>query len=210
MAVIGIDRVYLGVFGDDGNVLTDSNGLGTTGAIEVTSEGMWGTQAVNFQVTKNGEEVDGNNKQVGYIKGMPTAQMDVQFNNLSEDVKNKLMGRVKSGAGYIDSQANTYVGIIARTPTMDQKGFVYYALAKAVPSEKGKNMQTNTSKKVNRIIDEISFEGLSSDKIGGMPYITACSKDDGFKEKDLFDQIFPNQTLIAEPLAASTLSSSKK
>lgn len=203
MAVIGIDRVYLGIYGEDGNVLTDSTGLGTTGAIEITDD-MLGTQAVNFQLTKNGEEIDGNNKEVGYIKGLPTAQMDVQFNDLSEDIKNKLMGRVKKGAGYVDSMVNTYVGIIARTPTMDGKDYVYYALAKAVPSEKGKNMQTNTSKKVNRVVDEISFEGLASDKIGGMPYLTACSKDSGFKEKDLFDQIFPNQTLISDTTTSAS------
>lgn len=195
MAVIGIERVYLGIFDEEGNPVTDESAGFTTGAIEVTND-MLGTSAVNFQVSKNGEEIDGNNREVGYIKSLPTAQMDVQFNDLPFDVQNKLLGRVKQGVGWVDSMTNTYVGIVAKAPHMNYKDYTYYVLPKAVPTPKGKNMQTNTSKKTNRIIDEFSFEGLASDKANGMPYMTASTTDDGFTEKGLFDQIFPGQTLI--------------
>lgn len=194
MAVVGIERVYLGIFDDSGKLLTDDKGF-TTGCIEVTNE-MLGTSSVNLQISKNGEEIDGNNAEVGYIKSLPTAQMDIQFNNLPFDVINKLLGREKSGHGWVDSMVNTYVGVIAKSPTMDYKNHVYYILPKSVPSPKGKNMQTNTSKKTNRVIDEFTFEGLASDKANGMPYLVASSEDSGFDEKGLFDQIYPSQTLI--------------
>lgn len=195
MSVIGIERVYLGIFDEKGNIITDESTGFATGAIEVTND-MLGTSAVNFQVSKNGEEIDGNNREVGYIKSLPTAQMDVQFNDLPFDVQNKLLGRVKQGVGWVDSMINTYVGIIAKAPHMNYKDYTYYVLPKAVPTPKGKNMQTNTSKKTNRVIDEFSFEGLASDQANGMPYLTASTTDDGFTEKALFDQIYPNQTLI--------------
>lgn len=58
MSVIGIDRVYLGVMSENGDILTDENTGFTTGMIEITDE-MLGTSSVNFQVSKNGEELDG-------------------------------------------------------------------------------------------------------------------------------------------------------
>lgn len=196
MAVVGIDRVYLGVFDDKGNVLTDAEtGLATTGVIEVTND-MLGTAAVNLQISKSGEEIDGNNSEVGYIKSLPTAQMDVQFNNLPFDIQNKILGRVKSGAGYVDTMANVYCGIIAKSPCMDMKHYVYYCMGKCVATPKGKNMQSNTSKKVNRVVDDISFEGVACDKTDGMPYLVASDMESDFNAATLFSQIFPSQTLI--------------
>lgn len=58
MSIIGIDRVWLGVQDEQGNILTDENKGFTTGMIEITDE-MLGTSSVNFQVSKNGEELDG-------------------------------------------------------------------------------------------------------------------------------------------------------
>lgn len=54
MSVIGIDRVWLGVQDEQGNILTDENKGFTTGMIEITDE-MLGTSSVNFQVSKNGK-----------------------------------------------------------------------------------------------------------------------------------------------------------
>lgn len=197
MSVVGIERVYLGIFDDKGKLITDEATGFQTGAIEVTND-MLGTSAVNFQVNKNGEEIDGNNREVGYIKSLPTAQMDASFNDLSMDIQNKLLGRKKVGTGWVDTMINTYVGIIAKAPNMNYKDYTYYILPKSVPTPKGKNMQTNTSKKTNRVIDEFSFEGLASDAADGMPYMVAMSTDEGFSEKALFDQIYPGQTLITD------------
>lgn len=202
MSVVGIDRVYLGVQDADGNILTDENTGFTTGMIEVTDE-MLGTSSVNFQTSKNGEELDGNNKQLDFIKAMPTASMDISFNNLPFDVINKVLGREKAGVGYVDSMANTYSIVIARSPLPDMKHYVYTCMGKAVATSKGKNMATNTSKKTNRVNDELSFEGLSCSRTNDMPYITACDEDDGFTQKALFDQLCPGQTLITAPVKAS-------
>lgn len=196
MAVVGIDRVYLGLQDEQGNILTDETKGFTTGMIEVTDE-MLGTSSVNFQVSKNGEELDGNNKELDFIKALPTASMDISFNNLPFDVMNKVLGREKSGVGYVDSMANTYAIVIARSPLPDMKHYVYTCLGKAVATSKGKNMQTNTSKKVNRVNDELSFEGLASSRTNDMPYLVACDEDKDFtSEKALFDQLCPGQTLI--------------
>lgn len=202
MSVVGIDRVYLGVQDADGNILTDENTGFTTGMIEVTDE-MLGTSSVNFQTSKNGEELDGNNKQLDFIKAMPTASMDISFNNLPFDVINKVLGREKAGVGYVDSMANTYSIVIARSPLPDMKHYVYTCMGKAVATSKGKNMQTNTSKKTNRVNDELSFEGLSCSRTNDMPYITACDEDENFTQKALFDQLCPGQTLITAPVKAS-------
>ena len=114
MATVGIDRVYLGLFDQNGNILTDEENGFTTGCIEITDD-MLGTNAVNVQISKTNDEVDGNNKEVSMIKSLPTCQFDVTFNNLPFDIQNKLLGRVKTGAGYVDTMVNTYAGIIART-----------------------------------------------------------------------------------------------
>lgn len=195
MAVVGIEKVYLGIIDEKGQPVTSENGF-TTGMIEITDE-MLGTSSVNFQVSKNGEELDGNNKELDYIKALPTAQMDISFNNLPFDIENKILGRVKSGQGYSDSLSNTYVAVIAKSPTPDMKNHVYICMGRSVVTPKGKNMQTNTSKKVNRVDDQFSFEGLACKSCGNMPYIVASSVDSGFSEKALFDQICPNQTLIS-------------
>lgn len=202
MSVVGIDRVYLGVQDENGNILTDENTGFTTGMIEVTDE-MLGTSSVNFQTSKNGEELDGNNKQLDFIKAMPTASMDIDFNNLPFDVKNKVLGREKSGVGYVDSMTNQYAIVITRSPLPDMKHYAYTCLGKAVPTSKGANMQTSTSKKQSRVLDSISFEGLACERTNDMPYIVACDEDEGFSQKALFDQLCPGQTLITDAVKAS-------
>ena len=202
MSVVGIDRVYLGVQDADGNILTDENTGFTTGMIEVTDE-MLGTSSVNFQTSKNGEELDGNNKQLSFIKAMPTASMDIDFNNLPFDVKNKVLGREKSGVGYVDSMTNQYCIVITRSPLPDMKHYAYTCMGKAVATSKGANMQTSTSKKQSRVLDSISFEGLASPRTNDMPYIVACDEDSGFSQKALFDQLCPGQTLITDAVKAS-------
>ena len=149
------------------------------------------------------EELDGNNKQLDFIKAMPTASMDISFNNLPFDVMNKVLGREKAGVGYVDSMANTYSIVIARSPLPDMKHYVYTCMGKAVATSKGKNMQTNTSKKTNRVNDELSFEGLACERTNDMPYIVACDEDAGFSQKALFDQLCPGQTLITNAAKAS-------
>lgn len=202
MSVIGIDRVWLGVQDEQGNILTDENTGFTTGMIEITDE-MLGTSSVNFQVSKNGEELDGNNKQLDFIKSMPTASMDIDFNNLPFDVKNKVLGREKAGVGYVDSMTNTYAIVITRSPLPDMKHYSYTCMGKCVGTSKGANMQTNSSKKTNRVLDSISFEGLACERTNDMPYIVACDEDEGFTMKGLFDQLCPGQTLITAPVKAS-------
>lgn len=202
MSVVGIDRVYLGVQDENGNILTDENTGFTTGMIEVTDE-MLGTSSVNFQTSKNGEELDGNNKQLSFIKAMPTASMDIDFNNLPFDVKNKVLGREKSGVGYVDSMTNQYCIVITRSPLPDMKHYAYTCMGKAVATSKGANMQTSTSKKQSRVLDSISFEGLASPRTNDMPYIVACDEDSGFSQKALFDQLCPGQTLITDAVKAS-------
>lgn len=195
MATVGIDRVFLGLFDQNGNILTDEENGFTTGCIEITDD-MLGTNAVNVQISKTNDEVDGNNKEVSMIKSLPTCQFDVTFNNLPFDIQNKLLGRVKTGAGYVDTMVNTYAGIIARTSALNYKDYIYYIMGKSVPTPKGRNMQTNTSKKTNVATDEFSFEGLACSRTNGMPYMLAATTMEDFSEKALFDQIFPNQTLI--------------
>lgn len=207
MGVVGIEKVYLGVQDAEGNpILSNDKGF-TTGMIEVTDE-MLGTSSVNWQTSKNGEELDGNNKQLDYIKAMPTASMDVSFNNLPFDIQQKILGRELVGQGYVDTLENTYCMVIAESPIPNSKNKVYIALGKAVATPKGYNLQTSTSKKTNRVNDEISFEGLACDALGDMPYIVASSGQSSFSKKALFDQICPGQTLVTDPTRTSTASSS--
>lgn len=206
MSIVGIDRVYLGVMSENGDILTDKTTGFETGMIEITDE-MLGVSSVNFQTSKNGEELDGNNKELDFIKALPTASMDISFNNLPFDVKNKVLGREKSGVGYVDSMSNTYSIVIARSPLPDMKHYAYTCMGKCVATSKGANMQTNTSKKTNRVNDELSFEGLSCSRTNDMPYIVACDEDAGFTMKGLFDQLCPGQTLITDAGTASVATS---
>lgn len=208
MAVVGIEKVYLGVVDEQENLLTDDKGF-ETGLIEITDE-MLGTASVNWQVSKNGEELDGNNKQLDYIKAMSTSSMDITFNNLPFDVQNKVLGRKKVGSGWTDSMTNTYAIVIAKSPTPDYKGYVYICQPKSVGTTKGKNLQTSTSKKTNRVTDDFSFEGNASTKIGGQPFLIASSDDEGFTEKALFDQMAPGQTLVTAEKASVVSTQSVK
>ena len=156
---------------------------------------MLGTNSVNWQVSKDGEEVDGNNVEVDYIKGQPQSSMDIVFNDLPWDIKNKVLGRVKLDNGWVDSLVNSYVCVITESPTIDFKDMVYICQPKSVATSKGINMQSSTSKKVNRTTDEISFEGLTSDKANDMPVIYGSTKDAGFNVGQFFSQVFPGQTL---------------
>lgn len=195
MSVVGIQRVFLGLLDESGAPIIDADrGLGATGLIEITNE-MLGTNSVNWQVSKDGEEVDGNNVEVDYIKGQPQSSMDIVFNDLPWDIKNKVLGRVKLDNGWVDSLVNSYVCVITESPTIDFKDMVYICQPKSVATSKGINMQSSTSKKVNRTTDEISFEGLTSDKANDMPVIYGSTKDAGFNVGQFFSQVFPGQTL---------------
>lgn len=195
MSVVGIQRVFLGLLDENGAPIIDADkGLGATGLIEVTNE-MLGTNSVNWQVSKDGEEVDGNNVEVDYIKGQPQSSMDIVFNDLPWDIKNKVLGRIKLDNGWVDSLTNSYVCVITESPTIDFKDMVYICQPKSVATSKGVNMQSSTSKKVNRTTDEISFEGLTSDKAHDMPVIYGSTKDAGFNVGQFFSQVFPGQTL---------------
>lgn len=211
MSVVGIKRVYLGLLDENGQpVLDTENGLGTTGLIEITNE-MLGTNSVNLQVTKQGEEIDGNNVEVDYVKGMPSAQMDIVFNDLPWEIKNKVLGKVQQGTGWVDSMVNSYVCVITESESIDFKDKIYYCLPKAVATSKGQNMQTSTSKKVNRTTDELSFEGLTSPVANDMPLIQGSTLDSGFTVDKFFSQVFPGQTLkTAKAAAASAGAKSSK
>lgn len=209
MSVVGIKRVYLGLLDENGQpVLNADKGLGTTGLIEITNE-MLGTNSVNLQVTKQGEEIDGNNVEVDYVKGMPSAQMDIVFNDLPWDIQNKVLGKVKQGQGWVDSMVNSYVCVITESESIDFKDKIYYCLPKAVATSKGQNMQTSTSKKVNRTTDELSFEGLTSPVANYMPLIKASTQDDGFTVEGFFSQVFPGQTLKTAKAASVSANISK-
>lgn len=212
MSVVGIKRVYLGLLDENGDPVLDAEtGLGTTGLIEITNE-MLGTNSVNLQVTKQGEEVDGNNVEVDYVKGMPSAQMDIVFNDLPWEIKNKVLGKVKQGSGWVDSMVNSYVCVITESESLDFRDKIYYCLPKAVATSKGQNMQTSTSKKVNRTTDELSFEGLTSPVANDMPLIQGSTQDSGFTVEAFFSQVFPGQTLKTAKVvgAASTGTKSSK
>lgn len=207
MAVVGIERVYLGVVDENEKLLTDDRGF-ETGLIEVTDQ-MLGTASVNWQVSKNGEELDGNNKQLDYIKAMSTSSMDITFNDLPFDVQNKILGREKAGLGWTDSMTNTYAIVIAKSPTPDYKNYVYICQPKSVGTTKGKNLQTSTSKKTNRVTDDFSFEGNASSKCNDQPFLIVSSTESGFSEKALFDQMAEGQTLVtADKTSAATSSPS--
>lgn len=204
MGMVGIERVYLGVLNADGTpIISDTKGF-TTGMVEVTDE-MLGTSAFNFQTSKNSEEIDGNNKQLSIQKAMPTASADITFNNLPFDIQQKVLGREKVGQGWVDSMVNTYCVVIAQSPIPDSNNKVYTVLGRAVATSKGYNLQTSTSKKTNRVSDEISFEGLACDALNDMPYMQCSSEDSGFSLKAMFDQVCPGQTLIsADPVKTNT------
>lgn len=210
MGMVGIERVYLGVLDANGTPITDESKGFTTGMIEVTDE-MLGTSTFNFQTSKNSEEIDGNNKQLSIQKAMPTASADITFNSLPFDIQQKVLGREKVGQGWVDSMVNTYTVVIAQSPIPDSNDKVYTVMGKCVATSKGYNLQTSTSKKTNRVSDDLNFEGLACDALNDMPYMTCSSADSGFSKKAMFDQVCPGQTLIAaDTVKTATTSTASK
>lgn len=202
MANIGLTNIYVGLKNQDQTTIVGADGLSETGVFAIdtdSSNGNLGSRSANITgLSGTVSKVMGNNVPVAvsHAKGAPSVAID--SNAIQTEAKNKMLGRVKQGGGWVDGTGTTYSGMIIESMSPTTFKPVYYAFGFGVMTESSQNVQTNTDTAETREDDNLTFTALNYDKFNKNPYKVYDSSDKDFKLQDMFDEVFPNNTYDAE------------
>lgn len=117
-------------------------------------------------------EIDGSNAtQAYYFEGTGKASCALTVNQLGQVWIAKITGMTKSGNGnlYVTGDRPADVGVIVVSPEFGTNKNAVFAIDKAAATYSSASLSTNTSSKTNMVYDVITFNGISSDKLGGKP-----------------------------------------
>lgn len=194
MAVKGIKLVTLGLIGDDGKLLTGTNGLSATGTYPVTTE-VLGTKTANISnLSGSPVPIYGNNTQVDadIPNGTPSVQLD--FNGLPLAIKQKILGGVNDGkGGYIQGTAPKVAMLIQTTSIGNGGADQYVAFAKGVMNEAAMNLQTSTNN-VTRVDDSPTFTAFGVTRWNDKAVKFFDGADAKFDASAMMADVFPTAT----------------
>lgn len=155
MAQVGIKTVYVRV-GDQVFELDHS---------------FLGVNKVDIKgIEPNVGEIDGSNEvQAYYFEGTGKPSIAVTVNQPGREWIAKVTGMQKAGSGSLlvlgDRPAD--VGVVVVSPEFGSNKEAVFAMDKAAATYSSASLSTNTSSKTDVVADVITFNGISSDKLGG-------------------------------------------
>lgn len=204
MATTGLNTIYLGLkeLGGD-NVIADADkGLSETGVYEIDTSkknGNLGVKSANItDLAGNLTQVWGNNVLVDFSRPDAAPKVAIDANAINNTVKQKILGRVSDGkGGWADGDETVEVGLIAVTENPITHKKFYCCFGRGIMTEGGNNLQTNTNSAEQRADDSLSYSALGYSRFNnGKAYKVFDASEEGFDEKNVFDEVFPGQKFI--------------
>lgn len=121
-------------------------------------------------IEPNVGEIDGSNEvQAYYFEGTGKSSIALTVNQLGMEWIAKITGMQKAGNGslFVLGDRPADVGVVVVSPEFGTNKEAVFAMADAAATYGSVNLSTNTSSKTNVVADVITFNGISSDKLGG-------------------------------------------
>lgn len=121
-------------------------------------------------IEPNVGEIDGSNEvQAYYFEGTGKSSIALTVNQLGMEWIAKITGMQKAGSGnlFVLGDRPADVGVVVVSPEFGTNKEAVFAMAEAAATYGSVNLSTNTSSKTNIQADVITFNGISSDKLGG-------------------------------------------
>lgn len=121
-------------------------------------------------IEPNVGEIDGSNEvQAYYFEGTGKSSIALTVNQLGMEWISKITGMQKAGSGslFVLGDRPADCGIVVVSPEFGTTKEAVFAMDKAAATYSSASLSTNTSSKTNVVADVITFNGISSDKLGG-------------------------------------------
>lgn len=121
-------------------------------------------------IEPNVGEIDGSNEvQAYYFEGTGKSSIALTVNQLGMDWIAKITGMQKAGSGslFVLGDHPADVGVVVVSPEFGTNKEAVFAMDKAAATYSSASLSTNTSSKTNVVADVVTFNGISSDKLGG-------------------------------------------
>ena len=121
-------------------------------------------------IEPNVGEIDGSNEvQAYYFEGTGKSSIALTVNQLGMEWISKITGMQKAGSGslFVLGDRPADVGVVVVSPEFGTNKEAVFAMDKAAATYSSASLSTNTSSKTNVVADVVTFNGISSDKLGG-------------------------------------------
>lgn len=193
----GIRNVYFGIVGQDGKVLTDTNGGFKNGYVSVDGDMQGATGANVTALEEAGTKKYANNAPKAVRHGIPSPQVALTMLDMPIDVYNKLLGKVKSGAATLLNHTNKpNVAMIIQSE--DFKGHsIYEAFANGEVIDPAHNHATDTNQQAEAdpTLTYTALQPIDDDQFklpngAQAPMATYNSGDSNFSEEAMFKEVF--------------------
>ena len=193
MAVVGLYTTYVGIKGEDGNVMVgvDKGGVSETGVHEIdTTANITGLSGTLAKIYGTDALVD--------VSNPPSApSVALTYNQINVAVKQALLGRKLSNGGYVDTDDTVESALIVASHDEIENKAIYFAFPRGVFNETQQNVQSNTDTAQTRETEQMTFTALAAPVLGNKTYKIYYEGAKDFSMKKMFDEVFGSaQTFI--------------
>lgn len=203
MAVVGLYTTYVGIKGEDGNVIVgvDKGGVSETGVYEIDTSkknGNLGATTANITgLSGTVTKVYGNDALVDVSNPPSAPSVALTYNQLNVAVKQALLGRKLVNGGYVDTDDTVESALIVASHDEIENKAIYFAFPRGVFNETQQNVQSNTDTAQTRETEQMTFTALTSPALGNKTYKIYYEGAKDFSMKKMFDEVFGSaQTFI--------------
>lgn len=203
MAVVGLYKTYVGIKGEDGNVIVgvDKGGVSETGVYEIDTSkknGNLGATTANITgLSGTVTKVYGNDALVDVSNPPSAPSVALTYNQINVAVKQALLGRKLSNGGYVDTDDTVESALIVESHDEIENKAIYFAFPRGVFNETQQNVQSNTDTAQTRETEQMTFTALASPALGNKTYKIYYEGAKDFSMKKMFDEVFGSaQTFI--------------
>lgn len=211
MATIGLKNIYAGLLGDDGNVVKGEDGLSETGVFAIDTEkknmNLGSTQANITGLAGTVTKIWGNNVPVDSSYGKANPSVAIASNMINPTAKQKMLGRVKQGGGWIDGDKHVEVALLVESQSPITYQSVYFGFGRGNVTETAQNVQTNNDNET-REGDNLTYSALDTSRWNNNPFKYWFADDKDFDLQGMFDDVFPGSDY--DPTTGGTKSTAAK
>ncbi|QLL77783.1 phage tail protein [Ligilactobacillus saerimneri] len=209
MATVGLKTTYVGIKGEDGNVILglDKGGVSETGVFEIDNQkknGNLGAVTANITgLSGTVTKISGNDSVVDVTNPPSAPSVALTYNQVNVAVKQALLGRKLENGGYVDTDNMVEAALLVETRDEIDNKAIFFAFPRGTFNETQQNIQTNTDTAQTRETEAMTFTALTSPILGNKPYKIYFETAEGFSKKKMFDEVFGStQKFITEDTVA--------
>ena len=192
MAIVGLKMVTVGLVDPTTQelIVGTTNGLSTTGIIEIDDK-MLGTKTANITALEGSiQKVNGNNNVQDVMIAPGNPQIAFDFNNLDFDIKQKMLGFVSDRkGGWTPSLKKPHVAVLIESENIQRTESLYFGFANGIMQETTQNVATDTDTAQTRNDDNMTYVSLAAKAFGGESYKKYRSGATGFTKVNMLSEV---------------------